>query len=98
MKNYLQRLALFLAERKLMQKQRGKKTYSSYERAKIFRRFKILIRRGAIDIFLLTLGVFSAGFGLKGFLLPNNFIDGGAVGISLLISAITGISLSILLV
>ncbi|MCS6834199.1 MAG: YitT family protein [Flammeovirgaceae bacterium] len=47
---------------------------------------------------LLLLAVFSAGFGLKGFLLPNNFIDGGAVGISLLLAEVTKIPLSILLV
>ena len=47
---------------------------------------------------MISLGVFSAGFGLKGFLLPNNFIDGGAVGISLLLAEILGISVSILLV
>lgn len=46
----------------------------------------------------LTAGVLSAGFGLKGFLLPNNFIDGGAVGISLLIAEITFWPLSILIV
>jgi uncharacterized membrane-anchored protein YitT (DUF2179 family) len=40
----------------------------------------------------------SAGFGLRGFLLPNKFIDGGAVGISLLVSALTKISLPILLI
>lgn len=40
----------------------------------------------------------SAGFGLKGFLLPNEFIDGGAMGISLLISETTGLSLSILII
>jgi uncharacterized membrane-anchored protein YitT (DUF2179 family) len=50
------------------------------------------------DSFLIALGVLSAGFGLKGFLLPNNFIDGGVTGISLLASFITGISLSILIV
>lgn len=50
------------------------------------------------DSVLLILGVLSAGFGLKGFLLPNNFVDGGATGISLLISQITGISLSVLLI
>ena len=37
------------------------------------------------DIFLITCGILSAGFGLKGFLLPNSFIDGGVTGISLLI-------------
>ena len=48
-------------------------------------------------IFILT-GIFSAGFGLRGFLLPNSFIDGGAMGISLLVSEISGLSLSILIV
>lgn len=48
-------------------------------------------------IFILT-GVFAAGFGLKGFLLPNGFIDGGAVGISLLIASKTSIDLSWLLI
>lgn len=47
---------------------------------------------------MLALGVLSAGFGLRGFLLPNNFIDGGAVGISLLTSEVTGIPLSVLLI
>ena len=50
------------------------------------------------DFVFLTIGIFSAGFGLKGFLLPNSFIDGGAMGISLLISETTRIALSILIV
>ena len=49
------------------------------------------------SIFII-IGVFSAGFGLKGFLLPNKFIDGGATGISLLLENLTSISLGILLV
>ena len=50
------------------------------------------------DTAFILMGIVSAGFGLKGFLLPNSFIDGGAMGISLLISEISGISLSILIV
>jgi len=50
------------------------------------------------DAFLIMLGIVSAGFGLKGFLIPNSFIDGGVTGISLLTEQVTGISLSILLV
>jgi uncharacterized membrane-anchored protein YitT (DUF2179 family) len=50
------------------------------------------------DIVFISLGVVSAGFGLKGFLLPNSFIDGGAMGISLLVSEVSGWSLSILIV
>ena len=50
------------------------------------------------DIIFIILGIISAGFGLKGFLLPSSFIDGGVTGISLLTSEITGISLAILIV
>ncbi len=44
------------------------------------------------------IGIASAGFGLKGFLLPNSFIDGGVTGISLILSKITNIPISILLI
>lgn len=50
------------------------------------------------DSFWILIGVASAGFGLKGFLLPNGFIDGGVMGISLLTKEITGFSLPILIV
>lgn len=49
------------------------------------------------DSFLIILGVLSAGFGLQGFLLPNMFIDGGVMGISLIIAEVTEIPLSILI-
>lgn len=39
-----------------------------------------------------------ASIGLKGFLLPNGFLDGGAMGIALLVQHTTGINLSILIV
>lgn len=50
------------------------------------------------DSFFILLGIVSASFGLKGFLLPNSFIDGGVTGISLIITEVTTIPLSILLV
>lgn len=50
------------------------------------------------EYIFIAIGVFSAGFGLKGFLLPNHFIDGGATGISLLLQNITNLPLGILLV
>jgi len=56
--------------------------------------FSHLIR----DSFLILLGVLSAGFGLQGFLLPNMFIDGGVMGISLTIAELTKIPLSFLIV
>ena len=42
-------------------------------------------------------GIVVAAFGLKGFLLPNGFLDGGATGISLLVNRLTGIDISILI-
>ncbi|HVD99921.1 MAG TPA: YitT family protein [Cytophagaceae bacterium] len=50
------------------------------------------------DIFFTSLGVFSAAIGLKSFLLPNNFIDGGAVGISLLVAKTTDFALPLVLI
>lgn len=50
------------------------------------------------DFILITIGIFSAAFGFKGFLLTNHFIDGGATGISLLINATTEIPLFVLLI
>lgn len=56
------------------------------------------IKRFFIDIPLILVGVVSAGFGLRGFLLPNDFIDGGAVGISLLLAELTQLSVSPLII
>ena len=46
---------------------------------------------------LITFGVISACFGLKSFLMPNHFIDGGVTGISLLVSQLTDWNLSYLI-
>ena len=50
------------------------------------------------DVVLIVIGVLLAAVGLKGFLLPNGFLDGGVTGISLLINRLTGISISLLLI
>jgi len=50
-----------------------------------------------MNIALIVLGIFSAGFGLKGFLLPAHFIDGGVTGVSMLLATVLGFPLSILL-
>jgi len=54
--------------------------------------------RGVKDFILIALGILSATLGLKGFLLPNQFIDGGVTGISLLITRLTGWPLSLLII
>jgi len=50
------------------------------------------------DFSFISIGILMAGFGLKGFLLPNGFVDGGVTGISLLTEAITKYPLSILII
>ena len=45
---------------------------------------KITAKGLAKDIFLISLGIASAAFGLESFIVPNHFIDGGVTGISLL--------------
>jgi uncharacterized membrane-anchored protein YitT (DUF2179 family) len=72
--------------------------YSNYVLARGLKEFKKSIVRHIKDFILITLGIFSAAFGFKGFLLTNHFIDGGATGISLLLTELTSIPLYILLI
>ncbi len=76
----------------------GERRISDYRLAKGFRKLQITIKSYIKDFVLIVLGIFSASFGFKGFLLTNKFIDGGATGISLLISALTDVPLSILII
>lgn len=71
---------------------------SDYRLAKGFHILELNIRRNIKNTLLIIAGIFSAAFGLKGFLLTNHFIDGGVTGISLLITGITGVPLYILLI
>jgi uncharacterized membrane-anchored protein YitT (DUF2179 family) len=71
---------------------------SGYNAAREYRAKKIGTTHLAKDILLIALGILSASFGLESFLLPNNFIDGGVVGISLLTSELSKIPLSYLLI
>ncbi len=57
---------------------------------------QIFIRK-AVRIFLVVLGIFSAGLGLRGFLIPNHFIDGGVTGTSMFLSQISNVPLSVLI-
>lgn len=54
-------------------------------------------RNNLKDILIISAGVAMASIGLKGFLLPNDFLDGGAMGIALLTEILTKIDLSILI-
>ena len=51
--------------------------------------------REAVNVVLVALGILSAAFGLKGFLLSSRFIDGGVTGVSMLLSDVTGLPLAL---
>src|SRR5215212_6166795 len=86
------------AAKKTVGAREKKDSKSSYARARRMQRNRRTRVNIALDIVLLIAGILSAGFGLKGFLIPNEFIDGGATGISLLLAIKTPLSLSLLLI
>jgi len=75
-----------------------KKQPSDYRVAKQYKELIISLKRNAKNFILIVIGIFSASFGFKGFLLTNDFIDGGALGISLLLAALTDIPLYVLII
>lgn len=62
----------------------------------LFRKTNFLIV--SKEVLYIALGIVSACFGLKSFLLPNHFLDGGAMGISLILQVKTGLPLALLIV
>jgi uncharacterized membrane-anchored protein YitT (DUF2179 family) len=53
--------------------------------------------KDALSFAFVIVGIFSAAFGVKGFLLSSHFIDGGVTGISMLVSEVLKVPLSILI-
>ena len=47
------------------------------------------MRRELLNALLIALGILAAAFGLKGFLLSSNFIDGGVTGVSMLLANVS---------
>lgn len=93
----LSRLLVKIAKNKLERKQ-ANQAVSQKEIVPLVRNFQVELRHALQEYLYIIIGVFSAGFGLKGFLLPNSFIDGGATGISLLLENMTSLNLGILLI
>lgn len=58
----------------------------------------IIVQRHLKDALMILFGVAMAAIGLKGFILPNKFLDGGAMGISLLLEMITSVELAYLII
>src|SRR5262245_42167334 len=71
---------------------------SRYQKAKHSWRVQRTIRDYIRSGLFLILGVLSAAFGLKSFLMPNGFIDGGVMGISLLVNTKTDLPLAPLII
>lgn len=59
--------------------------------------YKTQILNATKDTILMAIGVISASIGLECFLVPNNMLDGGVTGISLLLSRIFSWNLSVLI-
>ncbi|MCB0459037.1 MAG: YitT family protein [Flavobacteriaceae bacterium] len=78
--------------------ERKKKNTSKADIDKKASNVEIEINHLIKEFLFILVAIASASFGLKGFLLPNSFIDGGVTGISLIVTALTKIPLSVLLV
>jgi uncharacterized membrane-anchored protein YitT (DUF2179 family) len=75
----------------------GNKT-SNYLLAKKYFQLKITFKGAVKDLLFIIIGVLAATIGLKSFILPNQFIDGGAMGISLLIALVSPLKLPVLVI
>ena len=69
-----------------------------FRQAKAIRALRLKLYHLVKDWCFILTGIFSAAFGLESVLIPNSFIDGGATGISLLISGLSGLPLALTLV
>lgn len=59
---------------------------------------RLLIRTQLKSAIFIGAGIVCATIGLKGFLISNNYLDGGVTGISLLVNQTTGFDISLLIV
>ena len=70
----------------------GEMRYGKWSRVKST---QSMVLRELKNFTFILAGVLSAGLGLKGFLLPSGFIDGGVTGVSLLLARLTSLPLSV---
>lgn len=54
------------------------------------------ILKTILDYIMLTIGAFIAAFAIEEFLVPNTILDGGIIGVGIMINNLSGISLSLL--
>jgi uncharacterized membrane-anchored protein YitT (DUF2179 family)/predicted metal-dependent HD superfamily phosphohydrolase len=75
-------------EKEHRKKENLQRLFIKHELEKTLNKNRHPFQTALADSFLIILGILIAGFALKGFLVPNNFFDGGVTGISLLIHKI----------
>lgn len=97
MKKFLRKLVYQNVLKAMENRPENENEISEFRYAKAFRAFKLTMVRHMKDAVLILLGITSAAFGLESFILPNGFIDGGATGIALLASKVSGLPLAMLL-
>jgi len=98
MNSFWKNIVLRTSLRKKFLEKGNDKNLSNYVLAKGYKEFVLTSKHFVKDVLLITVGIFSASFGFKGFLLTNHFIDGGATGISLLVASLTKIPLAVLII
>jgi hypothetical protein len=76
MNPFFQRVIIDTVLRNKKKEAPGKTRYTPYEIAKAYHEFKISAVDFFRDVIYISLGILSATFGLKGFLIPRDFIDG----------------------
>ncbi len=57
----------------------------------------IKIKQVVLEVFQILMGIVLASIGLKAFLLPNGFLDGGVTGIAILINELFEVNVSVIL-
>ncbi|MEM5565228.1 YitT family protein [Psychroserpens sp. AS72] len=97
MNPFISKILVNIAQKRLADK-KGTKAATNIQIAPLVKNLQVELVHAVKEYIFIIIGVFAAGFGLKGFLLPNQFIDGGATGISLLLQNVTNLPLGILLV
>ena len=97
MNKFISKLLVTIA-RKRVRREHPSVPASKRDVVPLVRSLQVELAHAIKEYAFIAIGVFSAGFGLKGFLLPNDFIDGGATGVSLLLKNLTDLPLEFLLI
>ncbi|WP_047545426.1 YitT family protein [Psychroserpens sp. Hel_I_66] len=97
MNPFISKILVNIAQKRL-EANKSSKPITKSEINPLVKKLEVELAHTIKEYAFIVIGVFAAGFGLKGFLLPNQFIDGGATGISLLVQNITKLPLGILLI